>query len=180
MDFKETPLKGAYLINLNKREDSRGFFARFFCKNEFSNFNLDHNIVQINNSQSKFRGTFRGIHYQLHPKAETKVIRCLKGAIYDVIVDLRKDSVTFGKWFGQELNEENRTMMYVPKGFGHGFLTLQDNTEVLYLVSEFYSPEHERGIRWNDPFFNIIWPFDPIVISDKDNSHPDFNPGSNL
>ncbi|NWF50125.1 MAG: dTDP-4-dehydrorhamnose 3,5-epimerase [Ignavibacteriaceae bacterium] len=180
MDFKETPLKGAYLINLNKREDSRGFFARFFCKNEYSSFNLDHDIVQINNSQSKFKGTFRGIHYQLHPKAETKVIRCLKGAIYDAIVDLRKDSVTFGKWFGQELNEENRTMMYVPKGFGHGFLTLQDNTEVLYLVSEFYSPEHERGIRWNDPFFNIKWPFDPIVISDKDNSHPDFNPGSNL
>jgi dTDP-4-dehydrorhamnose 3,5-epimerase len=174
MKFTETPLKGAYYIDLEKRGDERGFFARLFCVNEYNEFNLDNKIVQMNNSLSKDKGTLRGIHYQLPPKAETKVIRCIGGAIYDVIVDLRKGSESFGKWFGLELNEDNRTMLYVPKGFGHAFITLTDNVEILYLVTEFYSPENERGIRWNDPFFNIKWPFDPVVISDKDKSHPDF------
>ncbi len=175
MKFKETPLKGAYTIDLEKRGDDRGFFARFFCVNEFDNLNLDNKIVQINNSLSKEKGTLRGVHYQLAPKAETKIVRCVKGSLFDVIVDLRKDSPTFGKWFGETLTADNRKMMYVPKGFGHGFLTLEDNSEALYLVTDFYSPEHERGIKWNDSFFNISWPFKPVVVSEKDQNHPDFN-----
>lgn len=180
MIFNETSLKGAYTIELEKRGDDRGFFARFFCVNEYDHYKLDKNIVQVNNSLSKDKGTLRGIHYQLPPKAETKVIRCIKGAVYDVIVDLRQNSQTFGKWFAKELNEENRTMMYVPKGFGHGFLTLTEDTEVLYLVTEFYAPDYEKGIRWNDPFFNIKWPFEPLVISSKDKNHPDFNKAYHL
>jgi dTDP-4-dehydrorhamnose 3,5-epimerase len=175
MLFSETPLKGSYLINLEKREDDRGFFARFFCKNEFEGLGLDYNIVQINNSLSKDKGTLRGVHYQLTPKEETKIVRCIKGKLYDVIVDLRKDSATFLKWFGAELSEENRTMMYVPKGFAHAFLTMTENTEAFYLTTEFYAPELERGIRWNDPKIGIKWPFAPVVISEKDNKHPDFD-----
>jgi dTDP-4-dehydrorhamnose 3,5-epimerase len=174
MKFFETPLKGAYIIELDKRGDDRGFFARVFCKNEYNELNLDNGIVQINNSLSKDKGTLRGLHYQLPPKAETKIVRCIRGAIFDVIVDLRKSSETFGKWFGEELNEENRKMMYVPKGFAHAILTLQENTEIFYLVTEFYSPENERGIRWNDPYFSIEWPIQPVIISDKDSKHPDF------
>ena len=180
MIFNETPLEGAYTIELEKRGDDRGFFARFFCMNEYDKFGLDKNIVQINNSLSRDKGTLRGIHYQLYPKAETKIVRCVKGELFDVIVDLRKDSKTFGRWFGTELNEENRLMMYVPKGFGHGFITLHENTEALYLVTEFYAPEYERGIRWNDPRFNIEWPMKPIVISDKDQNHPDFSEAYHL
>jgi len=175
MIFKETPLKGAYTIDLEKRGDDRGFFARFFCVNEYEKLGLDNKIVQVNNSTSKDKGTLRGIHYQAAPKSETKIVRCIKGAFYDVIVDLRKDSSTFLRWFGIELNEENRTMLYVPKGFGHGFLTLTDDSEALYLVTEFYEPEYERGLRWNDPAVSIKWPIEPVVISDKDRKHPLFN-----
>jgi dTDP-4-dehydrorhamnose 3,5-epimerase len=175
MIFKETPLKGAYTIDLEKRGDDRGFFARFFCANEYEKLGLDNKIVQVNNSTSKDKGTLRGIHYQAAPKSETKIVRCIKGAFYDVIVDLRKDSSTFLRWFGIELNEENRTMLYAPKGFGHGFLTLTDDSEALYLVTEFYEPEYERGLRWNDPAVNIQWPIEPVVISDKDRKHPLFN-----
>lgn len=176
MKFEETKLKDSFLINLDKREDDRGFFARFFCKNEFDKLNLDGNVVQINNSLSKDSGTLRGIHYQTSPKQETKIVRCIKGAIFDVIVDLRPESKTYLDWFGYELNEENRTMMYVPKDFGHAFLTLKENTEVFYLVTEFYSPEHEKGIRYNDPAIKIKWPFEPIVISPKDLLHTDYKP----
>lgn len=175
MIFNETPLKGAYIIDLERRGDDRGFFARFFCINEFDRLDLDRNVVQINNSLSANKGTLRGMHYQLPPKSETKVIRCISGALYDVILDLRPGSPTFGQWFGAELTAENRRMMYVPKGFAHGFLTLDDNTEALYLVTEFYAPEKERCIRWNDPSFNIKWPFEPIVISPKDRNAPDFD-----
>jgi dTDP-4-dehydrorhamnose 3,5-epimerase len=175
MKFNPTPLSGAFTIDLEKREDERGFFARFFCVNEFDNNNADRNIVQINNSLSKDKGTLRGIHYQLAPKAESKIVRCIKGSLFDVIVDLRVDSPTFLKWFGAELSAENRTMMLVPKGFGHAFLTLEENTEALYLVTEFYSPENERGLRWNDPKIGIEWPIKPEVISEKDMNHPDFN-----
>lgn len=175
MIFNETLLKGAYTIELEKRGDERGFFARFFCINEFEALNLDSKIVQINNSLSKDIGTLRGIHYQLEPKAETKIIRCIRGSLWDVIVDLRVDSPTFLKWYGAELNEENRKMMLVPKGFGHGFITLSENTEALYLVTEFYSPENERGIRWNDTKIGIQWPINPEIISEKDKNHPDFN-----
>jgi dTDP-4-dehydrorhamnose 3,5-epimerase len=175
MNFSETPLKGAYIIDLDKREDSRGFFARTFCKNEFQDLNLDFNIVQMNNSLSKDKGTMRGLHYQLPPKAETKIVRCINGAVFDVIVDLRKQSETFGKWFGEELNEDNRKMMYVPKGFAHAILTLCENTELFYMVTEFYAPEFERGLRWNDPFHSIKWPVEPKIISEKDKNYPNFN-----
>lgn len=175
MLFKETPLKGAYMIELEKRGDERGFFARFFCAKELSELKLDSQIVQINNSLSTYKATMRGIHYQLAPKQETKIVRCIRGSLWDVIVDLRPESQTFLKWFGSELNAENRRMMLVPKGFGHGFVTLSENTEALYLVSEFYAPELERGIRWNDPKIGIEWPLIPKIISGKDESHPDFN-----
>lgn len=177
MIFNETPLEGAYTIELEKRGDERGFFARFFCVKEFEALNLDNSIVQINNSLSKDRATLRGIHYQLPLKAETKVIRCIKGSLWDVVVDLRVDSPTYLSWYGTELNEDNRRMMFVPRGFGHGFITLTENTEALYLVTEFYSPEYERGIRWNDPKIGIQWPINPEIISDKDRNHPDFIEG---
>jgi dTDP-4-dehydrorhamnose 3,5-epimerase len=180
MIFHETPLRGSYIIDLDKKGDERGFFARFFCVNEYSKLGLDQNVVQINNSLSADKGTLRGMHYQLSPKAETKVVRCIRGALFDVILDLREDSPTFGQHFGAELTAENRKMMYVPKGFAHGFMTLKDDTEALYLVTEFYAPELERGIRWNDPRFNIQWPFEPTTVSDKDQNHPDFDPEHHL
>lgn len=175
MKFKELPLKDSYIITLTEKKDDRGFFARFYCKKEFGELNLDTNVVQINNSLSKHKRTLRGIHYQLSPKAETKIVRCIKGALWDVIVDLRKDSPTFGKWHGETLTADNRKMMYVPKGFGHAFISLEDNTELIYPVTEFYEPEYERTIRWNDPKFGIKWPIKPLIISDKDNNAPDFN-----
>jgi dTDP-4-dehydrorhamnose 3,5-epimerase len=175
MKFNETPLKGAYLIDLEKRGDDRGFFARFFCINEYDKLKLGRNVVQINNSFSVYKGTLRGMHYQLPPKAETKIVRCVKGAFYDVIIDIRKNSATFGQWYGAELTAENRKMMYVPKEFAHGFLTLDDNTEAIYLVTEFYAPDQERCIRWNDPKFNIQWPFFPTIISDKDKNQSDYD-----
>lgn len=175
MLFKETPLKGAFTIDLEKREDERGFFARFFCVNEFEKHGLPKTFVQINNSLSVHKGTLRGMHYQLAPKGETKVVRCVKGSLYDVILDLRPDSPTFGQSFGTVLSAENRKMMLVPQGFAHGFLTLEDDSEALYLVSEFYAAEYERGIRWNDPHFKIAWPETPKIISDKDRKHPDFD-----
>jgi dTDP-4-dehydrorhamnose 3,5-epimerase len=180
MKFTETPLPGAYVIELEKRGDDRGFFARFFCEREYQALGLNSHIVQINNSFSRVKGTLRGMHYQLAPKAEDKIFRCLRGAIYDAIIDLRPGSPTFLKHFAIELTAENRTMLYIPQGFAHGFMTLTDDTETLYLVTEFYSPEHERGLRYNDPVFGIPWPLEPMVISDKDRNLPDFNPASHL
>lgn len=175
MKFIPTPLKNAFLIDLEKRGDERGFFARTFCIEEFKKHGLEPAVVQANCSLSVDKGTLRGLHYQLSPKEETKLVRCLSGALYDVILDLRPDSPTFGHSFGALLTPENRTMMYVPKGFAHGFLTMEPNTEILYLVSEYYSKELERGIRWDDPRFNIEWPETPVVISERDRTHPDFN-----
>jgi dTDP-4-dehydrorhamnose 3,5-epimerase len=180
MKFTETPLPGAFIIDLEKRGDDRGFFARFFCEREFQAQGLNSRIVQINNSFSRFRGTLRGMHYQLAPRAEDKIFRCVRGAIFDAILDLRPDSPTFRKSLTVELTAENRTMLYIPKGFAHGFMTLADDTETLYLVTEYYSPEHERGIRYNDPQFGINWPLAPAVISDKDRDLPDFNPATHL
>lgn len=175
MIFNPTPLHGAYTIDLEKRGDDRGFFARVFCEKEFGDHRLANHFVQVNNSLSSKKGTLRGMHYQLPPFAEVKVLRCLKGALYDVIVDLRPDSPTFKKWFGAELTAENRRMMYVPQGFAHGLLTLTDETEVLYFVSSFYSPEKERGLRYNDPAIGIVWPIEPVEVSQKDRNWPDIN-----
>lgn len=176
MKFLPTPLTGAYTVELEKRGDDRGFFARFFCEKEFAQAGLETHFVQINNSLSGKKGTLRGMHYQLPPAAEVKVVRCLRGALYDVIVDLRAGSPSFGKWFGAELSAENRTMMYVPRGFAHGFVTLTDDVEALYLVSAFYAPEAERGARWNDPAIGIEWPVEPAELSDKDRKWPDLDP----
>jgi len=180
MIFKETPLKGAYVIDMEKREDERGFFARAFCEREFGERGLSTRMVQMNNSLSARKGTLRGMHYQLAPKAETKVVRCLCGALYDIILDIRKGSPTFGKSFGVELSQKNRSQLYVPKGFAHGFVTLADDTEALYLVDEFYSPEHERGIRFDDARFGLAWPAEPAVMSAKDRAYPDFDPAWHL
>jgi dTDP-4-dehydrorhamnose 3,5-epimerase len=180
MKFNPTPLAGAYVIDLEKRGDDRGFFARAFCEKEFAGQNLPNRFVQVNNSLSAQKGTLRGMHYQLAPKAETKLVRCIRGSLYDVILDLRKDSSTFGKSFGAELSAENRRMMVVPKGFAHGFITLADDTEAFYFVDEFYAPEQERGVRWNDPKFNIQWPAKPAVLSDKDGKWRDFDPAWHL
>jgi len=180
MKFTETPLRGAFVIELEKRGDERGFFARSFCEREFQQHGLNSHIVQINNSFSRYRGTLRGLHYQLAPKAEDKVIRCIRGALFDAIIDLRPDSATYLKHFTIELTAENRTMLYVPKGFAHGFQMLEDHTETLYLTTEFYSAEHERGLRYNDPKFGIRWPMEPTVISDKDRNQRDFDPAFHL
>lgn len=180
MIFTETPLAGAWLIELEKKGDERGFFARAFCEHEFADHSLATRFVQVNNSLSAERGTLRGMHYQLPPKAETKVVRCIRGSLWDCILDLRHGSPTFGQWFGAELSAENRRMMYAPKGFAHGFITLSDNAEAFYFVDEFYGPDCERGIRWNDPEFGIAWPIEPVVISDKDRSHADFDPAYHL
>jgi dTDP-4-dehydrorhamnose 3,5-epimerase len=175
MIFHSTPLAGAYLIELDKKSDDRGFFARAFCEHEFGQHGLVTHFCQMNNSLSVQKGTLRGMHYQLAPKAETKVVRCIRGALYDVILDLRIGSSTFGESFGTELTAENRRMIYVPKGFAHGFITLDDDTEAFYLVDEFYSPENERGLRYDDPKFQIQWPAVPSVISDRDKAHPSFD-----
>ncbi|WP_051955928.1 dTDP-4-dehydrorhamnose 3,5-epimerase [Beijerinckia mobilis] len=176
MIFHQTPLVGAYLIELEKHADDRGFFARFYCENEFKSKNLVSHFVQINNSLSVRKGTLRGFHYQIPPAAEVKIVRCIRGALYDVIVDIRPSSETFGKWFGIELNSDNRLMMYVPRGFAHGFITLKDETETFYLVSDFYSPKNERGIRFDDPWIKAEWPLQPIEMSERDKNLPYFEP----
>lgn len=180
MRFIETPLAGAFLVEQEPRTDERGFFARTYCSEEYAKKGLDSTFVQANNSLSHEKGTLRGLHYQLSPCAETKVVRCIKGSFYDVILDLRPNSSTFGKSFGAVLSHDNRMMMYVPKGFAHGFLTLEPETEVLYLVSAPYSKTYERGIRWDDPKFKVFWPEIPRVISDRDAQHPDFAPEHHL
>jgi len=175
MIFKETKLKGTYIIEIEKLEDERGFFARAWCKKEFENHNLISRLVQANVSFNKKMGTLRGMHYQLAPYKETKLVRCTRGAIYDVIIDLRPDSSTYGQWMGVELTSENYKMLYVPEDFAHGFQTLEDNTETTYQVSQFYAPGSERGIRYNDPGFGIKWPRNVQVISEKDKNCPDYS-----
>ncbi|HIP52511.1 MAG TPA: dTDP-4-dehydrorhamnose 3,5-epimerase [Chromatiales bacterium] len=174
MKFTETKLPGAFIIDIEKRRDDRGFFARGWCQKEYEAQGLTARIAQANISYSKRKGTLRGMHYQLAPHEEAKVVRCTRGALYDVIVDLRKDSPTFRQWVGVELTQENHRMLYVPEGFAHGFITLQDDTEAYYLVSEFYTPGAEQGVRYNDPAFGIEWPEEPAVMTDKDRSWPDF------
>lgn len=175
MKFTPAPIPGPFLIDLEKRGDDRGFFGRLFCQKEFEAHKLPTVFVQANNSLSREEGTLRGLHYQLAPKQEDKLVRCIKGSVWDVVLDIRPNSKTFGQWFGHTLTAENRTMMFVPKGFAHAFLTLEPDSEVLYMVTEFYAPEQERCIRWNDPAFNIEWPREPNVLSDKDAAAPNFD-----
>lgn len=176
MIFTETPLPGAFVVDLEMHEDERGFFARAWCENEFRELGLETRVVQCNISYNHEAGTLRGLHYQLQPHSEVKLVRCTRGAIWDVIVDLREDLPTYKGWFGLELTADNRRMLYVPEQFAHGYVTLAPDTETFYHVSEFYSPGHERGIRWNDPAIGIRWPeIDIRVISDKDAGHPDFD-----
>ncbi len=175
MIFSETKLKGIFIIEPERLEDERGFFARTWCRREFEAHGLNPNLVQCNISFNKKKGTLRGMHYQVVPHQEAKVVRCTAGAIYDVIIDLRPASPTFKQWIAVELTAENCKMLYIPEDFAHGFQTLADNTEVFYQMSEFYHPECARGIRWNDPMFEIEWPLPEITLSAKDNSYPDCN-----
>lgn len=175
MIFLKTKIKGLYIIEPELKIDERGYFARFFCKKELTKENLVFDIMQINRSFTKKKGTIRGMHFQRDPKSEGKIIQCLKGAIYDVAIDIRKNSSTYGQWVAEELTENNKKMFFIPKGFAHGFQSLKDNSEILYFVSEFYSPEYEGGIRWNDPFFNINWPVKNPILSEKDKNWPIFN-----
>lgn len=176
MRFIKTRLEGAYVIEPEKLVDERGMFARVWCRNEFKEHGLATDMVQSNVSFSKKRGTLRGLHYQVEPYQEAKLMRCTKGAIFDVCIDLRPDSSTYKQWFGIELTDKNHKMLYVPQGFAHGYEMLEDNTEVFYLVSEYYHPESERGIRWNDLSFKIDWPIkENLIISGKDRNWPEFN-----
>ena len=174
MKFNKTELKDAYLIEIEPINDHRGFFARTFCKKEFNKYGLDFDIVQNNLSLSYKKSTLRGMHYQVEGAEEIKVIRCIKGRILDVIIDIRTSSPTFGKHIKVELSDSNNLMLYVPRGFAHGFLTLEDNCEIFYLVSNFYTPDKERGIRWNDPFFKINWSIKNPIISEKDRNYGDY------
>ena len=174
MKYIKTGFEELYIVELEKREDFRGFFARVFDSKEFEAKGLINNIVQINTSFSKESGTLRGMHFQRPPHAETKFIRCIKGAIYDAVIDLRPGSETFKKWFGVELTSDNYRHLFVPEGFAHGFITLEDESEVIYLVSAFYNAESEGGVRYNDPAFGIKWPIEANAVSDKDNAWPDF------
>ncbi len=172
MIFTETKLKGAFIVDVEPREDDRGFFARSWCEDEFREHGLNSRIVQCNISFNKKRGTLRGMHYQAAPYAEAKLVRCTMGAIYDVIIDLRDDSPTFKQWVSVELTAENRRALYVPENFAHGFQTLKDNSEVFYQMTEFYHPEYAHGVRWNDLTFGIKWPlFDLVIISEKDQKY---------
>ena len=175
MIYKKTNLQDASIIDLEKNEDDRGFFSRIFCKKEFTKLGLDSDWVQINHSSSLLKGTLRGLHFQVGKSAETKLIKCISGSIWDVIVDLRKESISYGKWFGINLSAKNKTMLYVPKGFAHGFISLEDNSDIIYLVSQYYSKNNEYGLLWNDSDIGIDWPLTPMIISEKDRDNYSFS-----
>ena len=174
MLFRETKLPGAFVIELQKHEDERGFFARSWCQQEVEAHGLNPQMVQCNISFNKVKGTLRGMHYQVPPCAEAKLVRCTRGAIYDVIIDLRRESATYKQHVSEVLSSNNYKALFIPEGFAHGFQTLEDNSEVIYQMSAFYSPEHQRGLRYNDPAFRINWPIDATVISDRDRNYEDF------
>ncbi len=161
-------------IQVEPKRDERGYFARSWCKHEFDEHGLNPNLVQCNLSANDRKGTLRGMHYQATPFAEAKLVQCIRGSIYDVVVDLRPDSPTFRDWIAVFLTAEKHNMLYVPEGCAHGFLTLEDRSEVFYQMSEFYHPEASRGVRWNDAAFRITWPADVRVISERDRTYPDF------
>lgn len=174
MIFTETKLPGAFIIDQERHEDYRGYFARTFCRNEFEAHGLSPMVAQCNVSFNTRKGTLRGMHYQLAPFEEAKLVKCTSGSIYDVIIDLRKGSPEYKKFFGVELSAKNGRMLYIPEGFAHGFQTLEDHTEVLYQMSQVFSAEHARGVRWNDPAFGIEWPEGGRIILERDASYPDF------
>jgi dTDP-4-dehydrorhamnose 3,5-epimerase len=173
MKLIRLPLSGAYSIELDLVPDERGFFARTWCAEEFQQLGLNPKLAQCSISSNTRRGTLRGMHFQAEPHAETKLIRCSSGAIYDVIVDLRPNSPTYCRWFAAELTSANHKMLYVPEGFAHGFQTLVDHTELFYQISVSYQPESARGVRWNDPMFGIEWPISNPIISARDSAYPD-------
>lgn len=172
MIFEELPLQGAYLIDMTPMEDERGYFARTFCAEEFAAHGLGAVVSQCNVSFNRRRGTLRGMHFQAPPHDEQKLVRCVAGAVYDVIVDIRGDSPTRHHWFGVELTASNRRSLYIPRGFAHGFITLADATEMLYSMSVPHVPEAARGLRWNDPALGIRWPLAPVVMSMRDAEYP--------
>ena len=174
MIFQPTGLTGAYVIAIERLSDARGFFARSFCAREFEDHGLNPSLAQCNISYNRHAGTLRGMHFQASPFEEAKLVRCTRGAIHDVIIDLRPDSPTFMQHVGVQLTPDARNMLYVPEGFAHGFLTLEDHTEVFYQMSEFYVPGAARGFRWDDPAFAIDWPASVSVISERDAAYPDF------
>jgi dTDP-4-dehydrorhamnose 3,5-epimerase len=176
MQFIPTSLPDAYIIAPDQLADDRGFFARTWCQQSFSDRGLDANLTQCSISFNHQRGTLRGLHFQLPPVAETKLVRCTQGAIYDVIVDLRPDSETFGKWIAVHLTAENHHALYIPKGFAHGFQTIADKTEVFYQMSGVHVPAAARGFRWNDPSFGIDWPEAVSTMSPRDRDYPDYTP----
>lgn len=174
MIFKPTELPGAYVIEMERHEDARGYFARTFCEKEFAAHGLETGVVQGSVSYNRRKGTLRGMHYQVKPFEEVKLVRCSRGSIFDVIIDLRRDSPAFKRHFAIRLDEQNGTMVYIPAGFAHGFQTLADDTEVFYQMSQVYSAEHARGVRWNDPAFGIRWPEAERIILERDGKYPDF------
>lgn len=176
MDFTETKVQGAFLIAPEKIPDERGFFARTWSETEFEERGLDSRLVQCSLSFNTRKGTLRGMHYQREPYAETKIVRCTRGEIYDVVLDLRTGSQTFKEWVAVQLSADNHQMLYIPKGCAHGFQTLSAGAEVFYQMSEFYRPESATGVRWNDPAFAIEWPLEVTVISERDRAYPDYQP----
>ena len=174
MKFQETPLPGAYVIEPERREDERGFFARTFCQRQFEQQGLISRFVQSSMSFNRLKGTLRGMHFQLPPREETKLIQCVRGAVYDVLIDLRPQSPTFRQWMSFELRADDNSELYVPPGLAHGFQTLTDDTVLLYAISEFHEAELGRGVRWNDPAFGVRWPMPPRVIAFRDHSYPDW------
>jgi dTDP-4-dehydrorhamnose 3,5-epimerase len=175
MVITETRLKGAFVIEVERFKDVRGFFARAWSEREFEAFGLNARFVETNISFNEKKGTLRGMHYQVAPHEQVKTVRCTRGSIYDVIIDLRPDSPTFRQWFSLEMSAENHLMLYVPANFAHGFQTLEDNTEVTYQTSAYYAPEYGRGVRWNDPAFNISWPHNNnLIMIERDRDYPDF------
>ena len=172
MLFEEVGVKGAFVIEPERRMDERGFFARMYCERELAERGLVGGICQINTGFSRRAGTLRGLHYQAPPYAEAKIVRCVRGAVYDVVVDLRPDSPTFKQWFGAELTADNGRLLYAPEGTAHGYLTLTNDTELIYMTSKSYAPNEARGVRFNDPVFNIVWPAEVGVISKADLSWP--------
>lgn len=174
MIFTETRLKGAFVVEPERKNDERGFFFRTWCPREFEAHGLNPKVAQCSGVVNKKKGTLRGMHWQAMPRAEAKLVRVIAGAVYDVIADLRPGSATYRHWLALELDAASRRMLFIPEGFAHGYLTLLDNTELFYQMSEFHSPEHSRGFRWNDPAFAIEWPGEVKVISERDRDYPDF------